>query len=42
MTTQRIVTQLEETTIKELDGWRAAFTPQLSMSNAVRLLLEDS
>lgn len=41
MTTQRIETQLDEATVKELDGWRAALTPQPSRSEAVRLLLEE-
>ena len=41
MTTQRIETQLEEATIKELDSWRAARTPRPSRSEAVRLLLEE-
>ena len=41
MTTQRIETQLDEATIKELDGWRAALTPRPSRSEAVRLLLEE-
>ena len=38
MTTQRI--ELDEATVKELDGWRASFTPPPSRSEAVRLLLE--
>lgn len=41
MTTQRIETQLDEATIKQLDGWRAARTPQPSRPEAVRLLLEE-
>ena len=39
--TERIETQLDETTVKELDGWRAARTPPPSRSEAVRLLLEE-
>ena len=41
MRTRRIETQLDEATIRELDGWRAAITPQPSRSEAVRLLLEE-
>ena len=41
MRTRRIETHLDEATIRELDGWRAAMTPQPSRSEAVRLLLEE-
>ena len=39
--TQRIETQLDEATVKELDGWRAARSPPPSRSEAVRLLLKE-
>ena len=41
MRTRRIETQLDEATIRELDGWRAELTPPPSRSEAVRLLLEE-
>lgn len=41
MTIQRIETQLDETTIKQLDNWRALAKPRLSRSEAVRFLLEQ-
>ena len=41
VTTQRIETRLDESTVRELDGWRAGRTPQPSRSEAVRLLLEE-
>jgi len=41
MTMQRIEAQLNEATIKELDGWRIARKPAPSRSEAVRLLLEE-
>ena len=37
----RVETQLNETTVKKLDGWRAGLTPPLSRAEAIRLLLED-
>ena len=41
MTTHRIETRLDEATVKELDGWRSARSPEPSRSEAVRLLLEE-
>ena len=41
MATHRVETQLDETTIRELDGWRSGRTPSPSRSEAVRLLLEE-
>ena len=41
MSTRRIETQLDEATIRHLDGWRAAMTPRPTRSEAVRLLLEE-
>ena len=41
MGTRRIETQLDEATVRELDGWRTALTPRPSRSEAVRLLLEE-
>lgn len=41
MTPQRIETQLDEAIVRQLDGWRAGFTPPPSRSEAVRLLLEE-
>ena len=38
----RIETQLDEQTARELDQWRAARRPQLSRSDAVRALLEET
>ena len=41
MNRQRIETQLDEATVRELDGWRDAFAPASTRSEAVRLLLEE-
>lgn len=41
MATQRVETRLNETTLRELDGWRSVRTPSPSRSEAVRLLLEE-
>lgn len=41
MATHRVETRLNETTIRELDGWRSGRTPSPSRSEAVRLLLEE-
>ncbi len=41
MTTERIETRLDETTVKQLDDWRMLVKPQLSRSEAVRILLEE-
>lgn len=41
MRTQHIKTQLDETTVRELDRWRAKLNPQPSRSEAARLLLEE-
>ena len=41
MTTHRVEARLNETTIRELDGWRSRHTPSPSRSEAVRLLLEE-
>lgn len=38
---QRIETQLDAKTIRELDQWRSAITPRLSRGEAARLLLEE-
>lgn len=41
MTIQRIETQLDERTVKQLDNWRALVKPKPSRSEAVRILLEQ-
>jgi len=41
MTSERIETELDEPTLKRLDDWRAAHSPQSSRSEAVRLFLEE-
>ena len=41
MGTHLVETRLDETIIRELDGWRTRKTPSLSRSEAVRLLLEE-
>ena len=41
MGTHLVETLLDETIIKELDGWRIKQTPSLSRPDAVRLLLEE-
>lgn len=41
MVTERIETRLDKFTIRQLDNWRTLTKPQLSRSDAVRVLLEE-